>query len=450
MPLNIPSRRDVSTALQTYVRSELPGLDPTPQRRSKIGAWTKSLASALFDWYVALKDYGDHEPFPQSARGDFLFNGWWRPLTKLDPIPASPARGAVVFTGMSGTAIPGGTRLSANGVTYTTESATSIVLQTVAVESVSYDAIKKLVIVTTINPHQMASGQTVTVSGSSNAAYAGQYTITATDDREFTYKLGTVPGGTVPASFVVASTWALATVAAGTTGQATNVGNGGKLTVLDAIPGVQTQATATFGGIQGGSDVETAESYRKRILQALGTDRGAFTSDEIKEVALEVPGVTRVWVRKASLFGANGVNEGQVKIAFMRDLDVNPIPSAQEVADVKRAIVDMTMTANTAVEDVIVLAPTPLYVDVRFSTIKPDTVTMREAITASLVQFFAEQTTFGTTVPALDYQCAIKATFDMKTRTALQSFTLSAPKADIVLTEDQIPLLRSVTFGLAG
>ena len=82
------------TAPNTKAPLRLPNLDPTPARRSKIGAWVKSLASALFDWYVALKDYGDHEPFPQTARGDFLYNGWWRPLTKLNPIPAAPSRGS--------------------------------------------------------------------------------------------------------------------------------------------------------------------------------------------------------------------------------------------------------------------------------------------------------------------------------------------------------------------
>ena len=448
MPLSIPTRKGVSQSLQTYVRSELPNLDPTPDRRSKIGAWVKSLASALFDWYLALKDYADHDPFPQTARGQFLLNGWWRALTHLDPIAAAPARGMITLTGPAGTTIPAGTRLSGNGTTYTIDTATSVVAQTVTVASLSYDTIRNLCIVETSGAHQLATGLTITVTGASLAPYNGAFQITVTSDSELTYVPTTAPATTPAVGTIgVASVWASATVTASSTGAATNISGGGTLTVTDSIPGIASTAITTFGGISGGSNIETTEAYRARILKALGTDFGAFTGDEIELVARSVAGVTSVFVNKATLNGTNGVYEGQVKIAFLRDNDATIFPSAQNVADVKSVIVANIMTAHTAPEDVIVVSPIPRTVNFHFVSITPDTVSMRAAIRFQLMQFFAEAVSYETVIAALDYQCAIKSTYDSARRQALTAFTLDMPIGDIVTLTNELPVLGTVTFG---
>lgn len=448
MPFEIPTRSNVSKSLQTYVRAELPALDPTPDRRSKIGAWVKSLASALFDWYVTLADYANHEPFPQTARGAFLFNGWWRPLTHLNPIPATGARGTVAFVGTAGTTIPANTRLSGNGVTYTVENATAIVTQPVAILSIEYIAGKNLCLVETNGAHLLSIGIPVTISGATQSAYNGTFPIVAMgDETEFAYTPATVPSAT-PATGapVVVATWGTATVTAGTVGQQTNIAGGGTLTMSDTVAGVSSTAYATFGGVEGGSDMETAEAYRARIMKALGTDFGAFTGDEIEIVAKSIPGVTRVFVRKATLFGTNGVNEGQVRVAFLRDGDINIFPTAAEVADVKAAIVANCMTANTAPEDVIVVSPTPNVTNFHFTSITPNTVSMRAAITAQLKQFFAESVGFGEPITALAYSCALAATFDAERRQKLTAWTLDAPTGDIAITPDEFPVLGTVTF----
>lgn len=446
MPLQIPARKDVSESLQAYVRSELPSLDPTPGRRSKIGAWVKSLASALYDWYWALKDYGDHEPFPQSARGDFLYNGWWAPLTKLNPIPASPARGYVVFTGSAGTAIPAGSILNANAITYTTQAATTIVTQTLTIDSMVYDSVNNCVTATTKSDHLLASSMYVTVTGAPDVAYNGTFQITVMDNNDFTYTPSLVPGTSpVSGSIAVTATWGVATVEAETVGANTNVSSGGTLSLVSSVAGADTTALATFGGVAGGEDTETADSYRARILQALGTDFGVFSADEIAIVAKTVPGVTRVWVMPATLNGTNGINEGQVLVAFVRDNDGNIIPSAQEVADVKTAIVTNIMPAHTAVEDVMVISPTPRPVNITVS-ITPDTVGLRAAVRASLNQYFQEVATFATNVPVIDLQCAIKASFDMQTRQGLKGFTLASPVADVSVGATELPMLGTVTF----
>ena len=447
MPLIIPTREGNSLALQTYVRRKTSELDPTPDRRSFVGALVASLASAINDWYVALKSYADKQPFPQTATGDFLMKGWWRTITKLDPIPASPARGIVAFTGIAGTTIPKNTVLQANGVAYTVESATAVLAQPVAVASLTYYPARAVAIVVTPGDHLLATGMSITVSGAPDSAYDGTYPITVTDDDELTYQPATVPGAATAPGATITATWGVATVTAGVAGQATNVSSGGLLQISDNLAGLDTTARATFGGIQGGADAETAEAYRARVCTAMGSDYGAFNAAEIRDIVMSVPGVTRVWIDRATLGGTNGVDEGQVRIAFVRDGDANPLPSAQEVADVKAKLVALSMTANTAEEDVMVQGPEPVWVDTVFAAITPDTVSMRRAVAASVELFFAESVDYGTPVSLDDLKCAIKATYDVVLRQRLASFTLATPAADIAVTQTQMAFSREIRFG---
>ena len=229
MPLQIPTRASVVAALQGYIRAALPSLDPTTQRRSGIGALVKSIASSQHDWFVALKDYGDKQPFPQSATGSFLTGGWWRNITKLDPLPASAAVGTVVLQGTAGTAVPAGTQLTSNGVIYTTDAATAIVSQSLNITSLVYDAPNNRVVASTASAHLLASGMTVTISGVVNdTSYNGAWAITVTDDAEFTWTPNSVPTST-PAvgTMQLAATWGSVRATAGVLGVAGNLSSGG-------------------------------------------------------------------------------------------------------------------------------------------------------------------------------------------------------------------------------
>ena len=177
-----------------------------------------------------------------------------------------------------------------------------------------------------------------------------------------------------------------------------------------------------------------------------GTDFGTFSAGEIDILAKTVTGVTRVWVRQARINPPAGwPMEGQVFVAFMRDNDFSPFPSAQHIADVYAAVAQV-LPAHTAPEDLVVTGPTPQAVDFAFSSITPDTPTMRAAITASLKQFFAEGVDYGVDIPEDDYRCAIRDTYDPVGRKRLTSFTLSTLSGDVSVGVSSLPTLGSVTF----
>jgi uncharacterized phage protein gp47/JayE len=457
MPLLIPSRQNVVDSLRNYVRGELPTLDPSTQRRSFVGGLVKALGSALEDWYIALKRWADREPWPQFAtENGSLLTGWWIPLTKLQRLPPAPAAGFVAVAGISGTVIPTGTLFQGSNTTYASQLSATIVGQPFLASTLTYDGGTGLATFTTANPHFMGTGLNITVVGADQVAFNGNFVITVTDDNAFTYQpLGAPVATPATGSVIATSTFAAVEIEATTTGQSTNSDSGATLSIDSTPAGANATAYVTFGGIGGGADLESIDSFRARILQALGVDYGMFTADEISIVAKQVPGVTRVFVRKAEVYPVTDGGypvEGQVKIAFLRDNDANPLPTTQEVADVKNRIVSLLMPAHTALDDVIVMSPPPFPVDFTFTSITPDTPGMRRSIQAALAQYFKEEAPWGGTITIDDYRCVIRTAFDFETRQSLKSFSLSTPVADIVAGStpdydyDDMAVLGTLTF----
>lgn len=442
MPLEIPTRRDVSRSLQTYVRAELPTLDPTPERRSKIGAWVKSKASALHDWYVALKTFADNEPWPQKATAAFFPTGWWIDITKLPRRPAAAAQGRIVVTGAAGTLVSAGTSLTANNVTYTTDADCTIASQSLVGVSSIVNARRARF--ETAEPHNLATGMSLTFSGCVDTAINGTFLIEVMDATTIEYVVSGAGGSPLAPNPRASGAWATTTVTAGVEGPAGNLSLGGALTI--SLANVDEAARVTFDGVADGADEEDLESWRARVLAALGTDFGTFSADEIKEVAMTVPGVTRVFVRKPTRVPVDGYPlEGRVRIAFLREHDVDPIPSALEVTQV-RAALEKIIPAHMVADDCEVLAPERYPLNVSFRSITPDSHAMRASVEANIRQWLQEEATWGGTFAIEGFRCAIRAAYDSRTGARLQSYALDSPTTDITLPVDAYPVLASIVW----
>lgn len=136
---------------------------------------------------------------------------------------------------------------------------------------------------------------------------------------------------------------------------------------------------------------------------------------------------------------------GQTRTFFMRDNDVNSIPSGSEVLTVK-AKIDEIRPANTSTFDNIVLAPTAVPVDFTFTELSPNTSSMKSAINANLQMFFDEQTTVGVDIDEALYNAAIANTVDTETGATITSFTISAPSGDITIGSGEIGTLGNVNY----
>ena len=448
MPIEIPSESTVSNNAQTYVRATGIGLDPSTKRRSFIGAMVTSFARAVHDFYVYAKRFFDFEIHPQTATGDWLYDGWWTAITELSRNPASAATGTIVITGTAGGIIDAGDELEANATTYTVNEAATIVAQSLTITSLTRSGTTAIV-ETSASPHNLATGMTVTIAGADQAAYNGAVVITATAANEFTYTVSGSPTTPATGTVTASATYANARVTADITGTDGNISSGATMTITAPNSGVDDEALVCFGGVSGGAEIEDKEAFRARLIEALAVDFGTFSASEIKIVAKQISGVTRVWVREATLNASNGVAEGQVEIYFTRDNDANIFPSAADVATVKAHIVSSIMPAHTAEEDVTVAAPTALPVDFTFTALSPDTPSMRAAVEAALVQFFDEGVDLGIDVTEDAYRCAIYAAYDLDRQAVIKSFALSTPSAGITVDTDELPTLGTVTWSIA-
>ena len=137
---------------------------------------------------------------------------------------------------------------------------------------------------------------------------------------------------------------------------------------------------------------------------------------------------------------------GQVRVFFMRDNDDNPIPSGSEIIPV-RAKIEEILPANTdEANDLFVLAPTAVPVGFTFTSLAPNTASMRAAITANMRQFFDESTIVGIDIDEDAYRAAIFNTVDSETGAVVASFGLSAPSGDIAITSGEIGALGNMVY----
>lgn len=434
MPIDLPeSAAEVVARSKADVQRELPESDPF-LKNNWLYAHVTAAANRIFDFYVQLRA-AIRESFPDTA---VQFLERWAAIWGKQRLAATQARGRVVATGTATSSIPDASVLTVAGVgTYTTQGASVVSAQSIGVTAFVRSG--QTVTATTSGPHGLANNVSPTITGASNAEYNGTFAITVTAADQFEYTIiGTPPdepGASALASFTIASV----TVQSDDFGAAANLDAGVELRLQSPLVGVDDTLAVDFDAVGGGADQESLDDLRTRLLERIQNPVALFNVAAITEKAREVAGVTRVFVQEVT------PAVGQVTIYFMRDNDNPPIPDGSEVAAVKSAILEIK-PANTADADVIVLAPSAVPIPFTFSTLSPDTATMRAAITANLEQFFAESVAVGSNVTEDAYRAAIYSTVDTETGAANPVFSLSTPIGDVAVAAGEIGTLGAIIY----
>ena len=416
------------------MQRELPGSNPSLENN-----WLNALVTAngnrIFDFYIQLQQ-AINLNFPDTTSGTFLDR--WAAIYGVSRQAATQSTGRVVATGTPGSVIGlADAYQSSDGITYDVIEAGTITAQAL---SASIVRTGNTATVTTDVDHGIASNVEVTLSASSDPDYNGTYEITVTGPDTFTIEV--VGTETTPATTTVNFTAASVEVQSvdfETTEKTVNQPLDTQLTLSSPIAGVDNVANVDADAIGGGVAQETNESLLARLLSRIQNPVAHFSVSDIENQARTVEGVTRVFVFPVT------PDLGQVTIYFMRDNDADPIPDGSEVDTVKEAI-DEIVPATTSFADVFVNAPTAVPTDFDFTSITPDTGTMRDAIEATLVQFFDEQTSVGADIDEDKYRGAIISTVDTQTGDVLETFTLSTPSGDISIATGEIGTLGNVTF----
>lgn len=292
MVFNIPSsQQEVNDRIATDVQSALPESNPF-FKNGFMGAIITGLAGRVYDFYLQL-DILIREAFVDTATNSFLERwGVWRNITRN---PAVQSTGSITATGTLSSVIASGAQLqNAEGLQYVTTAAASISNISSSVSSVTRSG--TIVTVVTTGIHAFGSSQSVTMAGAVETDYNGTFEVTVISATSFSYVITTTP--TSPATGTITADADMATLSIESVGfgKANNLGNGTQLTFSSPVIGVSDTTIVQFSEISGGTDEETDEELRVRIIDVYQNPIAQFNKNQLISTSKTVAGVTRVFV----------------------------------------------------------------------------------------------------------------------------------------------------------
>ncbi|WP_169710297.1 baseplate J/gp47 family protein [Fangia hongkongensis] len=422
--------------MQTDVSEELSGSNPTI-KNSFLSAIIKSLAGRYNEFYGQL-DLLEQRLLLLNSEDDFL--DAWGSVFRITRNSATNATGNIIISGDVGTNIPASTEFqSSEGNQYTSTSSVNIT----AYNQVGVLNVTGLTVTVTLSSHGLASGMQVQVVNASNPALGGTFTITVIDANSFIYTITDSIGDGNKGNANIVANFATVSVKSSGFGLEYNLVSGSILTLTNAISGLDNNAYTSLGGISGGADVESDESYRSRILFRVRNPISDTSISGLENILYAINGITRVWVLPIT------PAIGQCTIYYVRDGEDDIFPSPTDITSVRAKIPTPAYIQET---DIIVDAPTEQSINFTFASISPDTFSMRKAIEDSLKQFFEESIDIGAklspvnTITENQYIKPILNAVDSETGLSLTDFTLNSPSGSITVANANLPTLGTITF----
>lgn len=176
-----------------------------------------------------------------------------------------------------------------------------------------------------------------------------------------------------------------------------NIESGDTLTLVSPVVGVKSAVTAL--DIAGGSDTESDESLRARLLSRVRETPHAGTKADYEAWSLEVPGVTRAWAYPLEL------GNGTVVVRFVCDDLDDIVPSGEMIQHVQEYLDNLRpVTAR-----VTVLPPSVSKVGFTIADLEPESDSVKARIKEALVELFKREATPGGRVYVSHIRAAISA-----------------------------------------
>lgn len=222
---------------------------------------------------------------------------------------------------------------------------------------------------------------------------------------------------------------ATVTVTAVDPGRGGDVAEGTAIELVSPVLGVVAAGVVGAGGIVGGTDQETIESLRSRVIRSYRVVPQGGCADDYVTWALEVTGITRAWCIR------NYMGPGTVGLFVVRDNDANPIP-VQVVLDQVKAYIEATRPVTA---ELYVLAPVAKVIAYQIKAI-PDTTQIRAAIEQSLRDLLKREGDLGVTVLRTHQAEAISQS------PGENDHQLVAPAANVVLAVNEIPTFGGIAW----
>jgi uncharacterized phage protein gp47/JayE len=298
--------------------------------------------------------------------------------------------------------------------------------------------------------HQFQDGQYVSIANAGFSNYDGVWQVTIVDSTTFTFELVASTANTLIGN--INSVHASIFIQGDTTGPETTVAPNGTLTYQGAVLNVEPTAI-TIEGLLGGADAETDEQLRERMLLSRSTQEGVFTNDQIELAARLINGNTRIFIQNPdsdSLVDADPVLPGQVRVYVIRDNDpLGLVPSGAILQRTKLSIIENgKLPGEMWPDDLFVLVPTLLPVDITMSDVKPNTASMRSALKSQFNAYFTDEGTFGEDLDNDVLRGVAIQTQDLNAGSPIDSFIVGFTWAGVTesVSKDELPVLGVLTI----
>ncbi len=223
------------------------------------------------------------------------------------------------------------------------------------------------------------------------------------------------------------------TVEALTLGAAGNAAPGTEVRFVSPVAGVASAASVGPLGLGGGAEIESDESLRARLRARVQRAPHGGAAHDYIAWALEVPGVTRAWVRV--------IPPCQVRVLFTMDESYpDGIPLPQDVANVQAHI----ETRRPVTAMVIVKAPNPVPVDFIVQSLVPEPNAaipdVRATIIAELKDMILRDGAPGSPLLVSHVREAISIAAGEWDHVPL------SPAANVPIGPEQLPVFSSITW----
>lgn len=438
MAVDLPTHSEIVNRSRGDITRYLPDLDPTISV-SEVRTIVDSNSNRHYDNTLLIGQL-QKELFPTENASVSSIQRWAN-YERLTPFSAAQSSGNAVFTGVVGIPIPAETTFTnSSGSILTTINGGTISNITIAIDSLVRNGSTVTATVVGGTEVPFAQNISITVAGADQEDYNGDHQITVLTENSFSFEIETEPvtpaTGTITASCNCFSIDLLSDEFSADQ----NLGSGSPITLRSPIIGVNNIGYVSLAGLTGGRNTETNTSLLARTLESRSNVVANFNPAAIrKQITDNIQGVTRIKIKRVTPY------IGAVTILFVRDNDDNIIPDASEVLEVKNSVLEI-LPATSEEDDVFVLSPTPIEEDFIFSSITPDTETMRTAIQNNITAFFEDSVEIEQSIQEDNYRAAITNTIDTSTGETLTAFNLSSPSGDILVGINSIAIPGSIVF----
>lgn len=419
--LNIPQRINevynrIVADFKTYNKKAQPAV-----KNSWIGAILVAIAGRIYDIYRKL-NFILKQAFIDTATGEYLKR--WGKYVKIYQKAATKSSGNFIITGSEGAIVPIGTQILVDKIVYETKQSISLVQNEVVSATVKQEF--DLVTITFENEHNLGTGMTVSISNK-------LYVVEVLD----AFSISITESETMPSSVTVKWIGNIVACSPTTYGNNTNLAAGqtGKISVV--LKNVDTICYTDFAGFTGGQDIESDDNLRARIIYRYQNPVTNFNKAAITTFVQSLSGVGDVKVYEIT------PDVGQVTIYYL--LQNNEMPSAGHIELVRNSIDSDLRPANTDMEDIFTYSGIPIVVNVIVQDLRPLTLGIKNAVNASIKQFFASLK-IGDKFYRNDLIEAIKQAVDTETGLQVISFTLDEAIVDIEMDIGQFAKLGDISL----